>query len=407
MDHIKKQRKYSHILCILLFLPMINSFINLILQKGLLLNITYSTQVTFFIMLLMGIYTYWLCIRIKIRLIFIAFLFFSGTLISIIIYPEILEAIYGGGFFDPRNNVNVLFFYCLPVLFLTLFISNYQELSSVFIKYSIITLILGVCSYIFVSIYKQNIIEYMSYSYSIITATCFCFDYGMRTKNRILIFGAILGFLCIFFGGARGALLGVLGYFAIKMFVHLRKTNIIKTLVMSAFIIICLFIIYLSFNEILIYLNDIGKSIGINTRTLDALISHNLIESQEREEIFKSVWEAILNSPIIGYGLFTDRYFIGKYTIYGYVYAHNIVLELWCNFGFILGTIIILWIGINLIKKIFTKFDIYYSEILYAIIPYGLIQLLFSGSYLTNMIFFMLIGMLLKNISYNVGTNKL
>jgi O-antigen ligase len=286
---------------------------------------------------------------------------------------------------------------------MTKFINDFKKLDETFYRYTIITLISGIILYIYIAIIENERIEYMTYSYSIITSACFCLSYGLRNKKHKITILAITGFLCIIFGGARGALLGIIAYIILKV-IEILKKSLVKSLIFSAVSSILFLLIYFNFKNIILFLINIGDKLGIQTRTLNYILTEDLISDQGRIIMYETVWSQIKESPIIGNGLFSDRYFINKYTSYGYVYTHNIALEILCHFGIIIGGIILLVLLYKLISKIFSKSDdVYYYEILYAIIPCGLIQLLFSGSYLSNITFYMLIGLLFKKKNTSNG----
>ena len=119
----------------------------------------------------------------------------------------------------------------------------------------------------------------------------------------------------------------------------------------------------------------------------DALFSYE--NSSGRNEIHEFLWEYIINDRGgIGYGLGSDR-LMGRA---GTEYAHNLVYEVWMDFGLYIGSILLI-LFIFFIAKTFKKaygsdqFNLY---LILLIVSVG--RLMFSSSYLQDFQLYFFIG---------------
>lgn len=94
-------------------------------------------------------------------------------------------------------------------------------------------------------------------------------------------------------------------------------------------------IIALFYTQILTFVADCFDSLGLSSRSIDALISGNFTDDNGRDEMQSLARSLIQDGPFFGYGLYGDRYYLGQQYYWGY--PHNIVLEFQLTFGQIPG----------------------------------------------------------------------
>lgn len=104
--------------------------------------------------------------------------------------------------------------------------------------------------------------------------------------------------------------------------------------------------------------------------------------------IAKIVIDNILNNNLWGHGIFGDRYFLDG------TYAHNIFLEVWLDFGIILGTLVLLFLIVFITKTFLRSND---KKLFLLFFSLGFMPLLVSGSYLISIMFSILIGFLIMS----------
>ena len=157
--------------------------------------------------------------------------------------------------------------------------------------------------------------------------------------------------------------------------------------------------VIINFQSALYSLNSQVEASGYTSRTLEKMEAGTFFISEGRNSIRSVALHAIQDSPLYGYGIFGDR--IVLYNAgYAATYVHNIFLELLCDVGIPLGIILIFYFIYLLVSGLRKNDDIYYNETIMVILPTGLLQLFFSGSFLISISFFFLIGCLINNPKY-------
>lgn len=85
----------------------------------------------------------------------------------------------------------------------------------------------------------------------------------------------------------------------------------------------------------LLMLSSMLSKYGFNSRMLNTLIAGSVVLDNGRNKLWTIVIEMIKQHPLLGNGVYADRYVGG-------IYCHQIVLELWLDFGIVLGTFFLL-----------------------------------------------------------------
>lgn len=140
------------------------------------------------------------------------------------------------------------------------------------------------------------------------------------------------------------------------------------------------------FESVLRVISKFFGRIGFSSRIFDFYLSGDFTESQGRHNLAKQALEAIIVKPGIGYGFTADRYLFG-------VYPHNFILEIWCHFGVIFGSLVLLGLFfITLVAHLRTLRipKVFNFLLMLAIMVFG--KLLVSNSYTIEPYFYFLIG---------------
>ena len=87
-----------------------------------------------------------------------------------------------------------------------------------------------------------------------------------------------------------------------------------------------------------------------------------------------------------GTGLCSDRMMVG-------VYAHNIALELWVEFGVIIGTIVLVTLIVAFLRGYLCSSSSAEKGLIIALICSSFLKLFLSGSFMDDRWFFALIGL--------------
>lgn len=381
----------------LIFLPGINNFLNSLLQMGFLVKSIYLTPIVYIFLMLLCLGAYWLCLQYKIKYLSIALLIVIGMLISYVRYPEIRNHIYNNPIDLVYNEVNKVIFFSIPMLYLTYFINDYQSLFDRMLKWARINLVLGLSLIIIVEFIQNKTIEYMVYSYFMLVPICVCLENFRNKQKKIDLIIGMMGIMAIFVTGARGAIISLGMYLFLRVFLSNKKNRIYNNLIITIICLIALLLFYFYHKSILITIIEFLNKFNVSSRFFTSLLNNSLIQSSGRELIRSAILLGLRDRPVFGYGLFGDRLITGTYGYYTFTYAHNLFLELLSNFGYFLGIILIIVLIYQIFKLLHSKKEKYFEMVLFSILPFGLFQLFFSGSWLTNTLFFMLCGLMLSN----------
>lgn len=222
---------------------------------------------------------------------------------------------------------------------------------------------------------------------SILCAITICLD-NPTPRRRVFFLVCIVMTVLM---GTRGVLLATLIFTCLFYLVFRELTP--KRAIIIGFIVTTTFIVAsLVDYRLVIYklLTPLAKLLNLSSRILDGLLTGAVFNDNGRRAFQEIIWEKILMNPF-GYGLFSDRYITGTRINY----VHNIVLELWAEFGIFLGSIPILFIvicTIILIKRANTTRESKYIILIF--LCSAIIKLLFSGTWITERYFYMLLGIL-------------
>ncbi len=326
---------------------------------------------------------------------FLLVFFIIGTMLFFNNYPTVFNSIYTSIADIAYNPLLLLFVYSLPLVFWDTNTIDIELLINICHNLSKILIILFIFAYQVFLMHPLDVeLEYMTFSYRVLPAVCFCIAYPSNGIHRVIdIILSLIGTLIIFVSGSRGCSVCVLA-FLITYFLFIKKISV-RLFSFFAILVICIFFIdvpSLLFKSVVFL-----EKFDIQSRTILHIIEGNFDQSSGRDMLANKVVEGIYNSPFIGYGVWGDRALLNG------SYSHNIVLDMFCSYGIIVGGFIFLFllykIGVSLIFLSNSKRKI----LLCCSIPFGLIHLFFSGSYLNNPWFFFLLAQLMT-ISDNKRT---
>lgn len=229
----------------------------------------------------------------------------------------------------------------------------------------------------------------MDTAYNLLPSVMYLIYYASYRKKRIFWLVAGAASLVMFVFGTRGPILCIIVYIcALVMNKTLRSRKMNKILLIS--VVLIGVIVIFSNEKTLMAISDIMSGIfgklGFSTRIFDFFSAGQATVSVGRDILTEKVLYYIVENPIVGYGFTGDRYLLG-------VYCHNLILELWCHFGVIVGSLLLLMIMVlvlvTLVKccnnpKIF-KFALMLSCMIF-------VKLMVSGSYTIEPYFYFMLG---------------
>lgn len=389
---IKKSRdiKSDKLICLALFAPMV------------------VLMIQYFFLVYFNLLDTAIGIRLQlISKLIVAFLFLPafpfiirrnfGKLFFVFVVSLLVFSIYYLAF--PQNGEYIrslffpFFFISLPVLIYTLCIKDFVIFNKLMRISAVIIFLFGTCLAFIVFLGRASFGAYsMTFSYyMLLPSIVFIDEYLDRKRLRSFLF-AFITFLLILALGSRGPVFCIFVFLFLKLARRYSKMTCRKL----AIVIISLifgFILLIYSSEILWSINAIFLDFGIKSRTIALFLKEGPIHLSGRDILFQSVWEAFMENPLLGIGLAGDRLILNG------AYVHNFFVELLVHYGILFGGFIILVLGYFIIRAFVIINNLNYRLFL-IFFSIGFVPLMVSSSYLTDLKFWIFLGIVFNNNIY-------
>lgn len=246
---------------------------------------------------------------------------------------------------------------------------------------------------------RELISDNMDVAYNLLPSLLYLVYWAFEKKRIVYWIIAVISLPIIFIFGTRGPILACVVFLALELFfkVLLNKSLLLKVLFVGAGIVV-LWLLF--FSDVLVqlaqFLSEKFEAYGFSTRIFDYFLDGDIAHSSGREEIYDSAIKAIFQSPAFGYGVMGDR------VVTDAIYVHNIVLEFWCQFGLVFGTLLLSVVIIIPIKALCLErqnSSVFYFILMLMCMVFT--KLMLSGSYITEMYLFLLLGICIRHIRLN------
>ena len=164
-----------------------------------------------------------------------------------------------------------------------------------------------------------------------------------------IILIALMMVFALFYNGGRGALLVLLFYFIGALYCYIKdlflgKLNIYKVLFpVFVIIITTLFTVPLIYNNSILFSSSFVRGFSRTIEIFTSLFLDGIFLSESvsyRDYVFIFIIDSIMSSPIFGYGPYWSTRVLTP--------SHNIILDLFIQYGFIIGVFIIFILYIDL-----------------------------------------------------------
>lgn len=318
-------------LSFVLFLPILFDFITSV-TRG---NSSVYTYVLYIATLFLTLFKFRSSITQKSVLVLIALYIVVG--INYVVFPESIEYISSTQttlmlvFFLPlaflifknitdwSSFVRIASFFCLPAILIGVYILLFTDVSS--------------------ALRDDALFTYMEFSYALLPFVCLSFARYYESKNRIYLLLFVVGEAEMLAYGCRAALLYSILFVALVEFMDFKRH---KTQLFLFFLVVVA--IVLSFDTIISYL--VSVDLFSNSYFLKHLLSGELFDHSTRVEIYDNCQRRLSTMGMEISGLFGDRAYCGS------VYPHNIIYEMLMQFGWVLGSGILLYYLILFLKSV-------------------------------------------------------
>lgn len=229
--------------------------------------------------------------------------------------------------------------------------------------------------------------ENMYLAYLALPTTLYVLWQCLEKFNMVDFVLSIVGSFLIMSMGSRGPIMCI-AFFLASYFIFF-KTYKHSKLVKSLIAIIASLFYYYS-DILLSALLVLISSLGLSTRAVESMMTDAMFDinnSSGRDIIWEELLKAVQRGPAFGYGLGADE----RLTSTGF-FAHNVVLSILVSFGWLLGSLVLLYIIYYFAKALWVSNTSDQKVFFLLLFTVGFVSLLFSGIFLDSPFFFMLIG---------------
>lgn len=216
-------------------------------------------------------------------------------------------------------------------------------------------------------------------------------------KNIFDFFLSGTSIIFLFFYGSRGSLFTLLVLALYLIWIGIKRSKLIL-------LIICGLIVLIILGPfILDNLFVILKNVGIESRTLEKILSGSFFISNDRIKIYKYLFEIIKENFFLGTGICGDRFYLPlKFTGLDATYAHNLIIEILLDYGVPIGIVLLLFILTVIYRYFFGEKNIKKRGLFSVFFVISFLQLMVSRSWLTEQNFFIFFALLLTYSSSNI-----
>lgn len=162
----------------------------------------------------------------------------------------------------------------------------------------------------------------------------------LKEKRIIALLLSGVSVVLVLQNGSRGALLcyALCIVMAIICKGNTRLYEIRRLIWIGLFAVVCA-VGLAGFKQITSVVGNLLVNLGVNSRTIVSMAEGTLLSGNGRNAITELALSAIKDGGIVGLGAFGDRPYIAPHFWWGY--SHNFILEIICDFGLILGPILV------------------------------------------------------------------
>lgn len=231
---------------------------------------------------------------------------------------------------------------------------------------------------------RVTIDDDMNAAYNILPSVMYLSYIAFRKRRIMDWLVAILVVASMFVYGTRGPILAIAVYWCAEITVYVFKKGSAKLKIFYLTVIAILAFLVLNgsaLSKIIELVSDVFARFGFSTRIFDLLLEGDILSDNGRNVLADRVIAAIRENPILGCGIMGDRVVAGDY-------AHNLFLEIWCQFGVVIGTVLLLTLIVIVIRALKNDHDGFVLMLVCMVF----VKLMLSGSYLYEANLFFMLG---------------
>lgn len=301
-------------------------------------------------------------------------LFISVILLSLLLNPSNNEYVI--------LNLKKLLMFSAPYYFVGLMWNDDRHTFEVIYKVSVFVIIVEILYFVLITTRRSEFNYSMPTAYATLPSVMVCLWWFAQEHRCSAALMALMGGFFLLFLGARGPVV-VLILYIVVLFWNQFKWRGKTAMVLAALLLISI----TSKSETIIVLartmSDFASKLGFSTRFFDFLLRNELLGYTSGRDIFYSiVREKIAERPIWGYGIYGEWQFLQNP-------AHRIWLEIWCHYGLIFGSVLIVCMLITVYRGIQCSQNEYIKSFIIIWAVHLCVRGIFGSSYLDYYSFFL------------------
>ncbi len=256
------------------------------------------------------------------------------------------------------SELRIFMVYCVPLIILVPLLHDTDKLLNVFYFASYFMSFVALISFVLILFGLETVRDYsMSYGKAAMIPSIFLFSKAFR-ENTVKDY--VLAGMCtaaIFILGSRWPLLCV-GSFIIYGFISKKYLNKMRRILSIMLLIIIFFFLATNHIKMLTGLNIFLNRHGVNSRTISMILNDKTIYDSGRSQIYQQLTSKLQESPLLGYGAF------GGVVALDDELPHNFLLDVWANFGYVGGSVVLMYSAYMTLKYFWVNRGSAYSELI-------------------------------------------
>ena len=266
--------------------------------------------------------------RLKLMTVFVLLICLIFWLVSFVFNSSLLQYSY------LRSALVTFLVYCVPLLIFIPLLHNPDTLMDILYKYSRFSAVMAILCWVLVMTGMPTVADYsMSYGKAAVVPCVVLFVRYLKDKRRtdlVLFMGCTVAIMTL---GSRWPLLSIAAAISYGV---IRYLAIGKKKVLIILLLLLLVIGYQYYSEhVILLIQRAIANMGINSRTINLLVSGEIAYSSGRTEIHDTLILKLNESPLIGFGAG------GAYIALNDELAHSFILDASMNFGYPLAIAIV------------------------------------------------------------------
>ena len=209
--------------------------------------------------------------------------------------------------------------------------------------------------------------------------------YAKRKTNILNVAFTVFGAFYLLLLGTRGAALMMLLCVGWALVLDQNSKKVFARIIVLCGAVAA-FIMSPLYETFILWMYKTAQNLGLSVRIFDNLLSVGQMDSSGRDVLAETLIASVKEHSFWGTGLCSDRMMVG-------VYAHNIALELWVEFGVIIGTIVLVTLIVAFLRGYLCSSSSAEKGLIIALICSSFLKLFLSGSFMDDRWFFALIGL--------------